>query len=490
MPSVSVMEETFVRWLLEEEEARQGLYRAYREYYDGEHATQLSDRQRKYLSLKIGEEFRSNYCPIIVDALVERLKVTGFQCEGGQDETLWDWWTRNRMDGVQGTVHLAAARDGDAYLLVGWDNEQQIPTFTFEGALVDGDGVQVVYSDERNVPVLATKRWQMTTEGKVGKQRRMNVYYPDRIERYISDGDGYEGAWQPYAADGVPAVEPWRTKTGEPLGLPVIHFKNKDCGYNYGASELRDVIPLQNALNKTIIDLMAAADTTAFRIYWMLGDDPSSISMAPGSWVYSTRPPSGENGASVGYFPGEPLGNLIALKDSIAIEIARVTRTPVSYFQVSGQRPAEGTLKQEESGLVGKIKDRQVAFGNCWEDAMALARRLANTFGGAALDETQPISTLWDDPETRNDKLLIEGLQGKAALGIPEEQLWREMGYDAAQIAEMQAMKAKAEAERATLGGELLRAFDRDVPRREVEARQPRAGEREEREPDEVTEGV
>ena len=456
-----IVQQSFLSWLLVEEEARQKLYRAYREYYDGEHDTQLSDRQRKYLSIKAGEEFRSNYCPIVVDALCERLKGTGFSA-GEQDEVIWDWWQRNRMDAVQGTVHLAAARDGDAYLMVEWDNELMLPRFTFEPALCDGEGVQVVYSDERNVPLLATKRWLMTTEGKVGKQRRRNIYYPDRIVRQISDSDEFEGAWRPYASEGAPAEEPWTGRDGTPLGLPVIHFKNKDCGYNYGASELRDVVPLQNAINKTVIDLMAAADTTAFRIFWMLGDDPSNLSVAPGTWVYSTRPPGGEQGAAMGYFPGEDLSNLIALLDALAIEIARVTRTPVSYFQVSGQRPAEGTLKQEESGLVGKVKDRQVAFGNAWEDAIGMARRLWNTFGGGPeLDEAQIISTVWDDPETRNERLLIEGLKVKAELGVPPEQLWREMGYDADQIEEMQAMKAQAEQARANLGGELLRQFDR-----------------------------
>ena len=99
---------------------------------------------------------------------------------------------------------------------------------------------------------------------------------------------------------------PWtRTGTadGEPLGLPVIHFKNKDQGYNYGQSELKNIIPLQDALNKTIIDLIAAADTTAFRIYWMVGDDPSGVQVAPGSWVYSTRPSSGEDCGQHGLLP-------------------------------------------------------------------------------------------------------------------------------------------------------------------------------------------
>lgn len=434
-----LIERSFIEWLLAEEQERQDEYRAYREYYDGIHDTSLTDRQRKYLQLKIGEEFRANYAPIVVDALAERLNVSGFQAEGGQDEILWGWWADSRMDAAQSVVHLAACRDGDSYLMVEWDEEHQRPSFTFQPALVDAEGVQVIYADERAAPKWATKRWLMRVEGKPGKQRRMNVYYPDHVEHLISDTDEQEGNWQPFAEEGHPWREPWQHRDGTGLGMPVIHFKNKDTGYNYGCSELRDVVPLQNALNKTIIDLLAAADTTAFRIFWMLGDDPSGLNVSPGSWIYSTRPPSGENGASVGYFPGESLDNLIALKDSIAIEIARVTRTPVSYFQVSGQRPAEGTLKQEEAGLVGKAKNRQLSMGNCWEDAMYLARRLWNTYGpGPEMDEEVQISTIWADCQTRNEALLIQTLKTKAELGIPRETLWQEMGYDAAQIAEMQ----------------------------------------------------
>ena len=61
------------------DQEREGRYRAYREYYDGEHDTQLTDRQRQYLQLKVGEEFNGNYRPIVVDALVERLTVTGVE---------------------------------------------------------------------------------------------------------------------------------------------------------------------------------------------------------------------------------------------------------------------------------------------------------------------------------------------------------------------------------------------------------------------------
>lgn len=453
---------SFLTWLANAEADREEGYRVAREYYDGDHDTQLTDRMRTFLQVKRSADFRSNYCPIVVDALAERLTVTGFEVEG-QDEILWDWWNAARMDGVQGVLHTAAVRDGDAYLMVEWDEENGRPAFYFEPAYDGGEGVKVIYDDATNQPALASKRWRVRNGEGAGYVRRMNVYYPDRVEKYVSNDREFEGAWQPYQEDGQPWPVPWTDGSGRPLGVPVIHFKNLDQGYNYGQSELKNVIPLQDALNKTMIDLLAAADTTAFRVYWMIGDDPSGVSVAPGTWVYTTRPSSGEDSAAMGYFPGEDLGNLIALKDSMAIEIARVSRTPVSYFQVSGQRPAEGTLKQEESGLVGKAKNRQVSFGNAWEDAFGLARRLWNAFGpGPELDESVQISTVWRDAETRNDEALLNTLKIKSELGVPKEQLWSEMGYDASDIERMQEMSAADREKEANLGTMLMDAFERE----------------------------
>ena len=429
--------ESFLDWLAAEDNDRQARYRAYREYYDGQHDTQLTERQRKYLQVKIGEEFNANFCPIVVNALAERLTVTGFDAEDG--ELLWEWWDTSRMDAVQGIVHTAAVRDGDTYLIVEWDNERDRPCFISELAYDGAEGVKVHYSPEkRGVIDFASKRWRVNQGPDSGYQRRMNLYYPDRIEKYVSDQRLFEGAWQPYHKEGELWPIPWLASDGAPLGVPVVHFKNGDEGYNYGQSEIRDIIPIQNALNKTTIDLLATADTTAFRIYYMIGDDPSSLTLTPGSWVYSKRPPGGDNGAAIGAIDPADLRPLLDLKDAFTIQIAQISRTPISYFQASGQRPAEGTLKQEESGLVAKARNRQVTFGNSWEDAMNIARRLAATYGEGAADDDEPISAQWRDPETRNEKEHLEALGIKRTqLGVPLEQLWLEAGYTPEQIENM-----------------------------------------------------
>lgn len=402
---------------------REEWYTVYREYYDGDHDTQLTDRQREYLQIKHGEEFRANYCCIVVDALVERLHVDGFTTgsDEAQSKTLWDWWKANRMDHQQGVMHHATVRDGDGYLIVDWDNENERPRFTYEPAYDGTEGVRCHYSnDQRDRINVASKRWKGDDDLK-----HLNLYYPDRIEKYAYiEGSEDEGWFL------IETVE-WLHADGTPMGIPVFHFRNNDTGYNYGASELRDIIPMQNALNKAIIDLVAAADTTAFRIYWMLGDDPSSLNITPGCFVFSEKD---SDDVEVGYWPGEDLTHLIEFKDAFAIEIARISRTPISYFQISKQRAAEGTLKQEEAGLVARAKNRMTSFGNSWEDAMAIARRLWNTFGGSApgdtLNENQQIETVWRDPETRNELAVLEGLSLKRReLAIPVEKLWREAGY-------------------------------------------------------------
>lgn len=422
---------------------RENKYCAYREYYVGEHSTQLTDRQRRYLQLKVGEEFRANYCPIVVDALAERLHITGFDTGEGndQDEIFWGWWKDNRMGHQQGIIHLSAVRDGDAYLMVSWDDEEGQPKFTFEPGWDGAEGVKCHYSQDKRGDILfASKRWKDDDS-----RDRLNLYFPDRIEKYVrneGDAGGGEG-WAEYQDEGEAWPIPWLGTDGLALGIPVIHFKNKDQGYNYGISELADIVPLQNALNKAIIDLVAAADTTAFRIFWMKGDDPSDIEITPGGWIFSEKPP---DSVDLGYFPGEDLSRLIEFKDAFVMEVARVSRTPISYFQVSGHRPAEGTLKQEEMGLVAKARKRQVGMGNAWEDVMAVSRRLWNVYGDTesgeghgVLDEEQDIETIWQDAQTRNEQAKMEELKLKReALRIPLETLWLEAGYSPEQIVEMQ----------------------------------------------------
>lgn len=354
------------------------------------------------------------------------------------------------MDGNQGITHSAAGRDGDTYVLVSWDDETNAPVFTPEMAYDGHEGVKIHYSHGRQGEIeCATKRWRVEQGNDAGYVRRLNIYYPNRIEKYISDGRFDEGNWREYLEEDETGQEShikwWSdngAENGNRLGVPVFHFKANDRGYNYGKSDLHDIIPIQNALNKSMIDLLAAADTTGFRMFTVIGDDPTGWEFAPGMVLYSTKSAGGtDETVKIDFMPGEDLSPMITLKDSMVAEIARVSRTPLSYFQTTGAVAAEGTLKQQESGLLAKVVDRQVGYGNTWEDVMSMARRLNNAFGdGPEMDEDQEISTFWKDPETRNELTYYEALAKKyEALQIPVITRWREEGYTDDDIDQMLA---------------------------------------------------
>ena len=396
-PVTEMIRDSFLVHLENEEVERWEKYRQLREYYEGIHETQLTARQRTYLQLKSrDQDFAANYMPIIVDGMAARMTVTGFDA-GEQTEMLDKWWSASRMDADQDDTHVEAIRDGDAYVLVSWDNELGVPKFHPHMSYDGRDGMHVVYDTSMGEILFAAKRWLVENGLDAGFVRRMNIYTPDTVLRYRSDQQEEDGGWVLIGSD------PWVDAAGNPLGVPVVHFKNRGRGYHYGQSEIEQAIPMQNALNKAVIDLLAAADTTGFRILTMIGNDPTGIDISPGGWVYMPNPASGDKSGKIGFIPGEDLRPMIEVVDSFVQRIGQVSDTPLSYFQLSGQMASEGTHRQHESRMITKVKKASVKFGNAWEDCMGIARRLHNTFGDGAMSEEQEISTVWADFSSREE---------------------------------------------------------------------------------------
>ena len=430
--------EPFITHLTEEESARQESYRQYRDYYDGRQGVLLTDRQRKFLHVGPDKEFSANYMHIVVDSLVTRLRVKGFEA-GDLTDTLNTWFRQMRINAVQGGIHTGAIRDGDAYGFVEWDAIRQrprlIPHLSYDGR----DGAHAYYTPERVDPVLFSKRWTVEN-GAIGL-RRMNLYYPDRLERYWCHTSTGDMNWLPGSGrdgTGLPAVSPYAH------GFPLVHFTNRARGFRYGMSELEPGIPMQDALNKAIIDMLAAADASGFRIMVMIGGDPSGIELAPGSWVY--LPDQAPDEANVYQIPGEPLRPHIEVVDAFVQRIAQVTDTPLSYFQQSGQMASEGTHRQHEARMLAKSRACATELGEQWEDIMRICIRMSNLYDGTTYDEDVEITTLWDDFDIRDReekvkaraeamKALVEataGLRAAAiAVGFSEEEAdaFAEMEY-------------------------------------------------------------
>lgn len=382
----------FRQWVRATDAQREKQYTTFRDYYEGDHPTMLTKRLQQFLEVTNATlKFRANYMAIPVDIVAERLQVIGFKVtgepentdpkmmQGGEDGRLWQWWNYNRMDEEQGNLHTCALRDGDSYTLVEWDNDNDMPRIHHHLAFDGSSGMGVIYdeADKRRVN-MAFKQWRIESGDDMGEIRR-NIYYPGEVHKYVSGS----GGWQ--LLDAIPWLD-----GNEPIGVPVFHYRNNGGGYDYGRSELQDLVPLQDSLNKAIIDLIAAADSSAFPEKVFESEDglkpPEGLEFGPAGLLWG--------GKWTVLQPGD-LSQLIGVIHDHVTRMAQISRTPLQYYQVTGQVASDDTQRAGDTGLVSKIENRAVSFGNTWEDVMSYCRKLHNIFGDGPELKEYPISTEW-----------------------------------------------------------------------------------------------
>jgi hypothetical protein len=394
--------------------ARADLYALYRRYYEGEH--RLAFATEKYRSAFGGlfAEFADNLCPRVVDALADRLQIVDFGIEqpasnrrpadmlGGvqpdapaqSNSAAMELWTANRMDQRAGQTMQEALIEGDSYLLVWPENApgsrtDGLPTFYPQSAAE----VYVHYDVERpGVIQWAAKLWF----DEPGKRWRITLYYPDRIEKWVTVGRSLAtptsaARFIRYTEDGAPWPIPNEYDT-----VPMFHFANNTRRLGLpGASELQHIIPLQDALNKAVTDMLVTMEFSAYRQRWISGieiryDPLTNLPINPFNPGADRIWFAGEN-ATFGEFAQTDLSQFLAVQDNFRTEIARVSATPLHYFMLTaGNFPSGEAMKTAEAPFAAKVADRQITFGNVWEDVVSLALRM----------EGQPdvrLTTVWKD---------------------------------------------------------------------------------------------
>ena len=452
-------------YLVKQELARQESIVLARAYHNGVQPVYLTDRQKEFLDLHTDNQFCLNVTATVVNSVAGELNVIGFDsdetenAEGVKEVAAWFWdsvWKINKMDEQQGNIHEAALRDSETFIVLEWDDSKKAPLMVhherytsdqvnaWEGSWSDltnasraqltgtGEGVFAIYEndDPNQEMTAAVKEWyqrEMDENGRLTSYKRRTVYKPDVIERYrLSPA----GKWEEYEPP-----QPWIDSAGNPIGIPVIHFKNKNL-----KPEAWDAIPLQDGINKTYVDILGAMDLSGFPFFVILGMYPTNDGKAPNSDntnVWSVGPAqflgnaNAKEGASVQKFEGtDPTPLMETLKDQILI-VANITDTPASRFVVTSQIASADTLKEQERGLRKKASNRMILFGNAWERVADMARKINNVFGVDQYPEDVTITVIWANIDSLDD------LQKELALGVPLDTLWRKIGYSDWEIAEM-----------------------------------------------------
>lgn len=424
-------DQNWIQWATQAITKAQTNYKKFEDYYVGDHELAFATQKWEDAFGTVFEEFADNWCGVVVDSMCQRMEITGWRSEDEKSmakeaEQIWD---DNELGCEADDLHTQTAVKGDGYLII-WpdpDKKKNEPS----SQIYYNDALEVTaYYDPANKRRMSRAAKRFTDEE---GQTHLYLYFKDRIEKYFvptSATADQIAAFQlnPPSMSALPAGWVQEDATvANPYGrIPVFHFRNRNLGATHGLSELKSVIPVQNAVNKMLMDMMVASEFGSFRQKWVAGaGQPTDGWRAGADRVWATTDPMAKFG-EFGQIDLEPIFKAVEV---LVGHLAKITQTPTFYLRSSGDMPSGEALKSSESGLVKKCLSRQKQWGASWSQAMTFALRVKGH------DPKSPVYPVWKSPETRHDLEQAQTAQLKSILGIPLERLWSEQfGYTEEEI--------------------------------------------------------
>lgn len=442
-------------------DARQTAMQRYADYYGGRHRLMFATQKFREAFGSLFSEVADNLCEVVVDKLVERLEVQGFRFSSGEDadKRAWNIWQRNGLDADFAKGIREGLTKGEFSMTV-WRGDRDIPRLTVEDPL---NVIVAVDPADRRVRRAALKRWYDADRGQVFA----TLYLPDAIWKFesrVGVADPTLAVQRPGVADleSMRTGMDWRqrTVTGEEWPLPnalhvvpVVAFPNKPDLAGNGVSELHNVLPLQDTINKLLSDLLLASEFGAFRQRYAVNvelevDPDTKRPVEP--WriavdrMLTAPPPANPAGPEVrfGEFGQTDLGGSIEAIEMALKHLAVITRMPPHYLLGNtGVFPSGESLRAAEVGLTRKARDRMRDLSEPLEEVQRLVFAV---LGDQTLAQAEA-ETLWADPETRTESEHMDALSKMAALGVPEEALWERIPASPTEIAHWKELRRRAD---------------------------------------------
>lgn len=408
----------------------------YTNYRDGQHRLRYATAKFQQAFGGMFREFADNWCELIVEAPVERLRVQGFRMGVGAeaDAQAWKLWQANNMDSTSSMVHREAVTCGKAYWLV---EPPRLPG-GFPRITAEHPAQVMVATDpgDHRQRLAGLKRWVDNRDGFA----YANVFLPDEICKFRSAERFRTGGRVSWARRGDDPGG--RNLLAEVPLIPVVNAPDMLGG---GRSDLRNALPLQDAINKTILDMLIASEFSAFRQRVAIGVEApknpdgtpvlnSDIKMAMSKLLTFSSPD-----AKIAEYSASDLGNYVKALEPLVQHLAGQTRTPPHYLLGQMVNVSGDALKAAESGLVARTTEKKTPFGEGHEEAMRLAFK---SMGDDERGQATSAETIWADVEFRNFGELVDGLTKLRALNIPDEILWEKAGFSPTEIARIKEMQA------------------------------------------------
>lgn len=422
----------------------------YWQYYDG-------DQKAKYLSEKLKEMFNGinetlftqNWCSVVVAAALDRINLDGWTASDNKpaNELLEKVWSELAVAIEAHELHEALLVTGEAFLMV-WPDE-------------DCDcGLQISFNDARNChmeyqsfdasePRFGAKVWRDAYGF-----HRLELYYPDRFEYYISTASkGVTDDTLPDPGGFVPVS--YRAKSiamregldpldvvdilPNPYGeLPLFHFRT---GRRSPVGDFKKIMPIQDAINKLLNNLMVSAEAAAFpQRYAITNADMSKLKT--GAAVIWEIPPGdvGSQPSQVGQFPAADLKNYTDTLQALVASMGAISRTPKHFFWDANGQPSGEALIAQEAPLVRRVENHIERLSPVWEEVAEFILQLLGVPGDIeGIDATfREYRTILPVTEAGILKTTVDA-------GVPLVTALRKAGWSQAELDQMAKDKAEAD---------------------------------------------
>jgi len=324
----NLVQNSFLEWIHQQHNhQRLSNYKAYDSYYNGDQDVQIPKKIKAALDSELGTV--SNFSRAVVDVAVDHLssgepgiEVTG-EAEAVAKEAeklLYDIYEANNLLDEELIKTLTImGKKGDVFLKVYLDQDETLaPVERIRVKVLRPEIVFPRYSnDDYSHLLYVAIKWFEESEESKRKAWKAQVFRSDVVE-YYELGESVETQFSQWK---LIATEP------NPFGvIPIVHIKNTADDLEFGVSDLQVMTPLQDALNKTITDMLLTMDQQSFQraaVFGAQAPKGTTLSLMPGS-VLEIPDPEGHldviEAASI-----EPF--IAALKEIID-QIHAVTSTP------------------------------------------------------------------------------------------------------------------------------------------------------------------
>lgn len=424
----------------------------WRAYYSGDHDLLVSDDQQAFLDAVLSKAGRwpiDNKCRVVVNKVASRLDVEGFllpemsedEGAGPQPDALspsnaaewaWRWWRDNRLDAGERTLYRTALRDGYAFIIVGHSGTR--PRLTLAERWNGTRGVRFFWDDPvmKRDPLYAVRHWYTADPSNLEASNihRVTVFTHDAIYKYarptrrqeqylniVGPASDEDGLFMVVDSDGEPWPLPWVDGRGEPLGIAVVPFVSPR------GSLVEPIIGMQDALNKSWLDLIAAGDQLGFgvgviehpgpqpRVMPGDSDDPADdgLGMRPGRWLETF------GGAHAHKLPADDLAGLLAFQRATVVSIAANAEQPIYNFIPFGSEvPSGAALDELNRPLAEQAEEVQRPFSDSWREVMRLAQRLDLLYGSSYRGETMDLVVRWREQPVSMEAQQVQATAAEA----------------------------------------------------------------------------